>query len=654
VRSAAFRTSLACLIAYAALTIAFTWPVTAGLASDVPGDLGDSLLNMWILAWGADHLPGLLAGPAGWNAFWHGNIFHPEPYSLALSEHLFGQVLQIAPVYAATGNAILAYNLIFLSTFVLSAFGAFLLVRDLTGDWRAGFVAGLVYGFLPYRIAQIAHVQVLSSQWMPFALWGIHRYIAHGSTRALAGGTAALVMQNWSCGYYLLFFAPFVPLFAIQQLWTFGRLPDRRAWIGLSAAAAATLVLTVPFLMPYLEVQRLYSFERPLGEIVYYSGNVWSYLTAPLDVHAWGRVLRWHEGAEGDTFLGTAAAILALVAIAASVVEARRGTPVQADSGRWRRIATWVVGMALVLQAWGFMMAFLAGGFMFDVAGITIRATTPVRLLVQTAALLALLLVLSPRARAWAARWIRLPVPFFVGVLILAMWLSLGPEPHAGPELISGMGLYSLLYEHVPGFTGLRVPARYAMVSGLFLSVLAGFGTATLLRRPWGLAAVGCAAALIVVDAAAMPLTINRTWGERETTPPERVYPPSGAPRVYHRIAALPAGTVVAEFPFGDPAWEIRYVYYASLHRQPIVNGYSGAYPPAYKNRVAALTLYAVNGDAAWQALLDAGTTHVVVHVPAFANPHEPGHFASWLESRGARLVESFAEGDALYAMPGL
>src|SRR5690606_23301604 len=147
--------------------------------------LGDSLLNMWILAWGADHLPQLLTGPAGWNAFWHGNIFHPDPYSIALSEHLFGQVLQIAPIYALTGNAILAYNLIFLSTFVLSAFGAFLLVRDLTGDWRAAFVAGLVYGFLPYRIAQITHVQVLSSQWMPFVLLGLHRYIAHRSTRAL-------------------------------------------------------------------------------------------------------------------------------------------------------------------------------------------------------------------------------------------------------------------------------------------------------------------------------------------------------------------------------------------------------------------------------------------------------------------------------------
>jgi hypothetical protein len=41
-----------------------------------------------------------------------------------------------------------------------------------------------------------------------------------------------------------------------------------------------------------------------------------------------------------------------------------------------------------------------------------------------------------------------------------------------------------------------------------------------------------------------------------------------------------------------------------------------------------------------------------VVHVPAFANPNEPRMLSAWLEDRGARLVESFPEGDALYSLP--
>src|SRR4029453_4226189 len=144
--------------------------------------------------------------------------------------------------------------------------GTYLLVRDLTGDKRAAFVAGLVYGFLPYRIASVPHLQVITSQWMPFALYGFNRYVATGSYRALATGTASLVMQNWSCGYYLLYFAPFVPLFIVHRMWTLGTLRTRGTWTGLIAAAAGTLVLTLPFLFPYKRAQQLFGIRRPFGD----------------------------------------------------------------------------------------------------------------------------------------------------------------------------------------------------------------------------------------------------------------------------------------------------------------------------------------------------------------------------------------------------
>ncbi len=93
------------------------------------------------------------------------------------------------------------------------------------------------------------------------------------------------------------------------------------------------------------------------------------------------------------------------------------------------------------------------------------------------------------------------------------------------------------------------------------------------------------------------------------------------APPVYARIAALPAGTAITEFPFGDAAWEIRYVYYAAAHWKPITNGYSGNFPPRYKERVARLQRIAKDPEAAWQSLKDSGTTHVVIHRNAFAKP---------------------------------
>lgn len=638
-------------VGYTVLAVVFTWPLARGMSRDVPGDLGDSLLNMWILAWGAEQVPRLLTGAIGWDAYWQGNIFHPEPYSLALSEHLFAQVLQIGPIYALTGNIILCYNLLFLSTFAISAIGAYLLVRDLTGDWRAAVVAGLVYGFLPYRISQVPHLQVMSSQWMPLALWGLHRFIVYRSARALPGGTLALVLQNWSCGYYVLYFAPFVPLFAVDQLWRAGRLRDWRAWAALTGAGVVTLGLTLPFLLPYLEVQHLYAFERPLAEVLGFSATTWSYVTAAEPIHLWGRVLRYNPRAEGETFLGVAAPILALLAIGGALADARGAALTRPALSGWRRGLAGFLTLAFAALGLAWLRMVLAGGFNVRLAGLTVRASAPLRLFVQTLVVLVVLVILSPRWREGARRWLTQPATASVGLLLLAVWLSLGPAPPTAPYGASGYGLYALLYDHVPGFTGLRVPARYAMIAGVFLAVAAGHGAARLARRSWGPAALVVASALIVADGAAMPLPMNQTWASNEATPPPGVFPASSLPRLYQDVRALPDDAVVAEFPFGDPAWEIRAVYYAGAHGKRVLNGYSGAFPPAYRRRVAALGRFQQDGDLAWQTLVEAGTTHVVVHRPAFANPDDGRALVGWLQNRGARVVASYDEGDLLFAV---
>ena len=631
---------------YLLLSIVLTWPLALGIGADVPGDLGDSLLNMWILGWGAEHVPRLLTGSLGWSEFWNANIFHPDPLALALSEHLFGQVLQILPVYWLTGNIILCYNLLFISTFALSAFGTYLLVHDLTGDRRAAFIAGLVYGFLPYRIASVPHVQVMSSQWMPFALYGINRFVTTGSIRALAGGTLALVMQNWSCGYYLLYFAPFLPLFVLHRMWSSATLRSVRTWIGLTAAAAGTIVLTLPFLIPYQSVQQLFGLERPFGEVVLFSANVWSYVTASENVRLWGKALRFYPHGEGETFLGFMPWLLAGVGVL-SLLRPVFSRSASASAGApWRSYAAAFLTFAVVTQLVAILSVVLVGGFELG----PISARTPQRLLIQFAVALGLLLVVSPRARVESARIIRSPIAFAFAATVLAMWLSLGPLPNAGDARVSGFGLYSLLYEYVPGFNGVRVPARYAMIAGLFLAILSGYGFQQLLRlkalNPSFLIPISCF--LVLVEGAAIPMETNRTWNQNEAVPPARVMTYAGAPPVYSRIAALPAGTAITEFPFGDAAWEIRYVYYAAAHWKPITNGYSGNFPPRYKERVARLQRIGKDPEAAWQALKASGSTHVVVHRNAFANAADADTVESWLKAHGATELERFPDGDIL------
>jgi hypothetical protein len=110
--------------AYALLAVIATWPLVKGLGRDVPWDLGDPLLVMWILAWDCRQVLGALTGDLSrLGSFFDANIFYPVPLTLAYSEHLVPQALQILPVYALSGNPILAYNILFLSTSVLSGLG---------------------------------------------------------------------------------------------------------------------------------------------------------------------------------------------------------------------------------------------------------------------------------------------------------------------------------------------------------------------------------------------------------------------------------------------------------------------------------------------------------------------------------------------------
>ena len=215
-------------------------------------------------------------------------MFHPEPLVLAYSEHLFAQALQAAPLYAATGNILLCYNLLFLSTFVLSGLGMYLLSRELTRSAPASVVAGLLYAFALYRVAQYPHLQALSSQWLPFALYGLRRFFTTRRLTPLAGATLALVAQNLSNGYYLIFFTPFVVAYCLYEI------ADRRLWAdlrvlaGLAGAGLATIVATAPFLVPYLLVRGVGFEPRGVEEVRGYSADLLAWLTAAPASRLWG------------------------------------------------------------------------------------------------------------------------------------------------------------------------------------------------------------------------------------------------------------------------------------------------------------------------------------------------------------------------------
>ncbi len=633
---------------YAVAAIAMTWPLARDLTGSLPGGLGDPLLNTWIIAWGADHIGAMLTGDVGAFArWWHANIFHPAPLTLAYSEHLFPQALAALPIYAVTGNALLAYNIVFLSTYVLSGLGMFLLVRELTGRPRAALVAGLFFAFVPYRIAQAPHLQVLSAQWMPFVLFGLRRYFTSGRLLPLAGAWLALVAQQLSCGYFLLYFTPFVAAYAAWEITARGRWRDRRLLVALAAAALLDAAALWPFLAPYHQVRLLDFAPRQIPELRHFSADVFGWITAPPANRLWGGVLAVFRKPENDLFPGLLPLAASGIAIAALVRQrwrATRGIPDRAP-----RLTRLLAGVGVVASA--------LVGVLLVMGPVTLGGESTVLRMrdadrpVAVVMLAAIgLLVASRRLRAALAPSTDLRVPAAL-LVVVAVLLSLGPVPEAGGRGLGVEGLYAWLYEFVPGFDGLRAPARFAMVAYVFLTVLAGYGLARLDRLRRGALVMTTMGALFLVEATAAPIVLNQRMPVRGfARPPDRVEPASSAPPIYQALRNLPDGTVVAELPFGVLAWEIRYVYYSTVHWHPLLNGYSGGYPVAYRDNLWYLQNPTELPDHAWETLRGSGTTHVVVHRRAYGRERSRS-VIRWLNSRGARHVGSF-DGSELYELP--
>ena len=324
--------------------VVITWPLAAGLTRDVPADFGDPLFVMWAIARASAHWTDLLKGDlTAVSRFWDARIFHPEPLTGAYSEHFAAHALLTLPAWWLTHNPILSYNLLFLGSSVLCGLGMYLLVRDVTGHGPSAVVAGLCFACAPYRVSVASHLQVESAQWMPLALFALRRFIVTGRQAALAGAVAAIWLQNLSCGYYMLFFAPLAGVWSACWLTAERRWSDIRRVGSLVAAGVATLLLTLPFALPYLAVQRRFGGTgRSADEAALYSADVGAWLTASPWLTLWGWA-RAFPRLEGELFLGVGMPVLAAIGLMAAV---RR------DGTRTHRAAAMFAVATVIFAVW--------------------------------------------------------------------------------------------------------------------------------------------------------------------------------------------------------------------------------------------------------------------------------------------------------------
>ncbi|HEX4913188.1 MAG TPA: hypothetical protein VFV51_04480, partial [Vicinamibacterales bacterium] len=252
---------------YIVSALVLTWPLATRLTTHLGAveGAGDPFLNLWILGWGVHAWLGDPMSVLNGRVF-DANIFHPAAGTLTFSDHLLLQSLAVSPVYAATGNLALCYNVLLIGSLALSGLAMHVLARSVTGSNAAAYVAGLAWACWPYRTAHFLHLQLQALYFLPLALLALHRIAAARRWRdAVALGVLA-ALQAISSVYYGVMTAIAIGVGAAVLAWTTGQWRGRRYWSRLIVAAAIGGVLVVPVAWPYWVTQQREGFGRNLFE----------------------------------------------------------------------------------------------------------------------------------------------------------------------------------------------------------------------------------------------------------------------------------------------------------------------------------------------------------------------------------------------------
>ena len=201
----------------------------------------------------------------------------------------------------------------------------------------------------------------------------------------------------------------------------------------------------------------------------------------------------------------------------------------------------------------------------------------------------------------------RMMMIFFFVAALCAVVLSLGPELRLGDRVLTLP--YRFFYRHVPGFNGMRVPARIFVLALLGGSVFVGWGAARLTR--WHSSIAG-------------PVLLAFLLFEYRTYPLSRAMPPAPEiPAVYKELAKAPSPGAVLVLPIHEGEQitkESLYMYYSTAHWKPLVNGFSGWWPNDYWELVGRLRHFPTSRTLRY-LLERAPVRYIVVHYDRIPQP---------------------------------
>ncbi|MBV9391930.1 MAG: hypothetical protein JOY96_08575 [Verrucomicrobia bacterium] len=260
----------------------------------IPGDLGDSRFNMYVLEHGYRwlmHLDG---------SFWSAPFFYPAPDVITYSDNHLGSFLFYSVFRIFGAGRETAFQLWAVTIFSLNYFITWIVLWRHRCNAVGAAGAAYVFTFGLAMAAQMTHIQLAPRFMVPIAFWMSSRLIETGLPKYLHGLLAACAYQIYLgiyVGYFLILsLVPFcLALFLIQQRWTrigsFIKQSDCKISYRLIEYTVSCLVFVLvllPIAIPYYRTHQWVG-NRSWEEVMKMLPRTRSYFYGP-DSILWGKI----------------------------------------------------------------------------------------------------------------------------------------------------------------------------------------------------------------------------------------------------------------------------------------------------------------------------------------------------------------------------
>lgn len=286
------RFALASLLFFLLAAVVHTWPLVTDLGGLSRNDTHDTIHHEWILAWDAH---ALATNPL---RLFQTNTFYPERDTLAYSDHIIVQGVIGAPFIWAGASPVFTYNVVLILGLALTGWTTSLVMVRWTENRAAALLSGSLMAFNAMTLTRFAEIQDQYLAFFPLSLAALDQLLRRPGIRDAARLVLWFVLQALTCGYLLAFAALSLVTATLVRAREWVGANFKSAAINLTGAALLSVLLLLPFLLPYLRVSRAQGFTRSMAEVALFSAKPTDYLATGGRLHfeAWSHRFFDREG----------------------------------------------------------------------------------------------------------------------------------------------------------------------------------------------------------------------------------------------------------------------------------------------------------------------------------------------------------------------